>query len=402
MQEIHMCIIIELQILKGGLLMKVKKILIIATSTLLLSACTGNGLSAGSLPSGGEQATAASTLNAIGRAYDSLIDLDSFESNLNLKKTHLDVQVGETFTDEQENEVAGHNFLALDLSGKANFAAEGLTSSTLSDLKAAASIQNLSLSVPEGAVIGEETAYDLQLSQSGLDLAAYLSNGSGYIDASDAEFRSMVSTILGMNYEDSSQVEAIMESIPEKIMFEQVVSEELLPVLPNILGEAFDLEQLPTAEEVKESLGDVINDASLGALQDYVTLLDYEDGRFGIAVNLDEDAVVSLAGLLYSSLLDSSATSEVIEAFETEIAAIIDVDAIKLTILLNQDALLSDVLLDLDFTIDTSLSELIASEIDLYADVDVQTELTFKYGDDVNVVLPSDLDTYVSMQNSVQ
>jgi len=212
----------------------------------------------------------------------------------------------------------------------------------------------------------------------------------------------MVSTILGMNYEDSSQVEAIMESIPEKIMFEQVVSEELLPVLPNILGEAFDLEQLPTAEEVKESLGDVINDASLGALQDYVTLLDYEDGRFGIAVNLDEDAVVSLAGLLYSSLLDSSATSEVIEAFETEIAAIIDVDAIKLTILLNQDALLSDVLLDLDFTIDTSLSELIASEIDLYADVDVQTELTFKYGDDVNVVLPSDLDTYVSMQNSVQ
>ena len=398
----HMRIIIELQILKGGLLMKVKKILIIATSTLLLSACTGNGLSAGSLPSGGEQATAASTLNAIGRAYDSLIDLDSFEANLNLKKTHLDVQVGETFTDEQENEVAGHNFLALDLSGKANFAAEGLTSSTLSDLKAAASIQNLSLSVAEGAVIGEETAYDLQLSQSGLDLAAYLSNGSGYIDASDAEFRSMVSTILGMNYEDSSQVEAIMESIPEKIMFEQVVSEELLPVLPNILGEAFDLEQLPTAEEVKESLGDVINDASLGALQDYVTLLDYEDGRFGIAVNLDEDAVVSLAGLLYSSLLDSSATSEVIEAFETEIAAIIDVDAIKLTILLNQDALLSDVLLDLDFTIDTSLSELIASEIDLYADVDVQTELTFKYGDDVNVVLPSDLDTYVSMQNSVQ
>lgn len=402
MQEIHMCIIIELQILKGGLLMKVKKILIIATSTLLLSACTGNGLSAGSLPSGGEQATAASTLNAIGRAYDSLIDLDSFEANLNLKKTHLDVQVGETFTDEQENEVAGHNFLALDLSGKANFAAEGLTSSTLSDLKAAASIQNLSLSVAEGAVIGEETAYDLQLSQSGLDLAAYLSNGSGYIDASDAEFRSMVSTILGMNYEDSSQVEAIMESIPEKIMFEQVVSEELLPVLPNILGEAFDLEQLPTAEQVKESLGDVINDASLGALQDYVTLLDYEDGRFGIAVNLDEDAVVSLAGLLYSSLLDSSATSEVIEAFETEIAAIIDVDAIKLTILLNQDALLSDVLLDLDFTIDTSLSELIASEIDLYADVDVQTELTFKYGDDVSVVLPSDLDTYVSMQNSVQ
>lgn len=398
----HMRIIIELQILKGGLLMKVKKILIIATSTLLLSACTGNGLSAGSLPSGGEQATAASTLNAIGRAYDSLIDLDSFEANLNLKKTHLDVQVGETFTDEQENEVAGHNFLALDLSGKANFAAEGLTSSTLSDLKAAASIQNLSLSVAEGAVIGEETAYDLQLSQSGLDLAAYLSNGSGYIDASDAEFRSMVSTILGMNYEDSSQVEAIMESIPEKIMFEQVVSEELLPVLPNILGEAFDLEQLPTAEEVKESLGDVINDASLGALQDYVTLLDYEDGRFGIAVNLDEDAVVSLAGLLYSSLLDSSATSEVIEAFETEIAAIIDVDAIKLTILLNQDALLSDVLLDLDFTIDTSLSELIASEIDLYADVDVQTELTFKYGDDVSVVLPSDLDTYVSMQNSVQ
>lgn len=397
-----MRIIIELQILKGGLLMKVKKILIIATSTLLLSACTGNGLSAGSLPSGGEQATAASTLNAIGRAYDSLIDLDSFEANLNLKKTHLDVQVGETFTDEQENEVAGHNFLALDLSGKANFAAEGLTSSTLSDLKAAASIQNLSLSVAEGAVIGEETAYDLQLSQSGLDLAAYLSNGSGYIDASDAEFRSMVSTILGMNYEDSSQVEAIMESIPEKIMFEQVVSEELLPVLPNILGEAFDLEQLPTAEEVKESLGDVINDASLGALQDYVTLLDYEDGRFGIAVNLDEDAVVSLAGLLYSSLLDSSATSEVIEAFETEIAAIIDVDAIKLTILLNQDALLSDVLLDLDFTIDTSLSELIASEIDLYADVDVQTELTFKYGDDVSVVLPSDLDTYVSMQNSVQ
>ncbi|MCB9498143.1 MAG: hypothetical protein H6688_01635 [Erysipelotrichaceae bacterium] len=382
--------------------MKVKKILIIATSTLLLSACTGNGLSAGSLPSGGEQATAASTLNAIGRAYDSLIDLDSFEANLNLKKTHLNVQVGETFMDEQENEVAGHNFLALDLSGKANFAAEGLTSSTLSDLKAAASIQNLSLSVAEGAVIGEETAYDLQLSQSGLDLAAYLSNGSGYIDASDAEFRSMVSTILGMNYEDSSQVEAIMESIPEKIMFEQVVSEELLPVLPNILGEAFDLEQLPTAEEVKESLGDVINDASLGALQDYVTLLDYEDGRFGIAVNLDEDAVVSLAGLLYSSLLDSSATSEVIEAFETEIAAIIDVDAIKLTILLNQDALLSDVLLDLDFTIDTSLSELIASEIDLYADVDVQTELTFKYGDDVDVVLPSDLDTYVSMQNSVQ
>jgi len=113
-----MRIIIELQILKGGLLMKVKKILIIATSTLLLSACTGNGLSAGSLPSGGEQATAASTLNAIGRAYDSLIDLDSFEANLNLKKTHLDVQVGETFTDEQENEVAGHNFLALDLSGK--------------------------------------------------------------------------------------------------------------------------------------------------------------------------------------------------------------------------------------------------------------------------------------------
>ena len=402
MQARFVRIIMKMQILKGGLLMKVKKILIIATSTLLLSACTGNGLSAGSLPSGGEQATATSTLDAIGRAYDSLIDLDSFEANLNLKKTHVDVQVGNTFYDEQENEVAGHNFLALDLSGKANFAAEGLTSSSLSDLKAAASIQNLSLSAAEGAIIGEETNYDLQLSQSGVDLAAYLSNGSGYIDASDTEFRSMLSTILAMNYEDSSQAEAIMANLPEKIMFGQVVPEEVLPILPAILGEAFEIEQLPTAEQIKTSLGDVINDASLGALQDYVTLLDYADGRFGIAINLNEDAVVSLAGLLYSSFLDSSATPEAVQAFETEIAAIVDVDAIKITILLNKDALLSDVLLDLDFTIDTSLSEMLASAIDLYADIDVQTELSFKYGDDVNVVLPSDLDTYVSLQHAVE
>ncbi|MFA7032681.1 MAG: hypothetical protein WC201_03875, partial [Bacilli bacterium] len=126
-----------------------------------------------------------------------------------------------------------------------------------------------------------------------------------------------------------------------------------------------------------------------------------EDGRFGIAVNLDEEAVVSLAGLVYGSLLDSSATPEAVDAFEDEIAAIIDVDAIKVTILLNQDALLSDILLDLDFTVDTSLSEMLASEIDLYVDVDVQADLTFKYGDDVNVVLPSDLDTYVAFQPTV-
>ena len=381
--------------------MKVKKILIIATSTLLLSACTGNGLSAGSLPSGGEQATATSTLNAIGRAYDSLIDLDSFEANLNLKKTHINVQQADMFVDEQENEVAGHHFLTFDASGKANFAATGLTSESINELKAAASVQNVSLSVSEGAVIADETAYDIQLNQSGIDLAAYLSGGSGYIDASDSEFRSMLGAILGMNYEDDSQVEAMMSAIPEKMMFSQIVSEEMLPVLPSILGEAFELEQLPTAEDVKTSLGEVINDASLAALQDYVTLLDYEDGRFGIAVNLDEEAVVSLAGLVYGSLLDSSATPEAVDAFEDEIAAIIDVDAIKVTILLNQDALLSDILLDLDFTVDTSLSEMLASEIDLYVDVDVQADLTFKYGDDVNVVLPSDLDTYVAFQPTV-
>ncbi|MFA7032794.1 MAG: hypothetical protein WC201_04455, partial [Bacilli bacterium] len=299
--------------------MKVKKILIIATSTLLLSACTGNGLSAGSLPSGGEQATATSTLNAIGRAYDSLIDLDSFEANLNLKKTHINVQQADMFVDEQENEVAGHHFLTFDASGKANFAATGLTSESINELKAAASVQNVSLSVSEGAVIADETAYDIQLNQSGIDLAAYLSGGSGYIDASDSEFRSMLGAILGMNYEDDSQVEAMMSAIPEKMMFSQIVSEEMLPVLPSILGEAFELEQLPTAEDVKTSLGEVINDASLAALQDYVTLLDYEDGRFGIAVNLDEEAVVSLAGLVYGSLLDSSATPEAVDAFEDEI-----------------------------------------------------------------------------------
>ena len=48
MQARFVRIIMKMQILKGGLLMKVKKILIIATSTLLLSACGGSGLSAGS------------------------------------------------------------------------------------------------------------------------------------------------------------------------------------------------------------------------------------------------------------------------------------------------------------------------------------------------------------------
>src|SRR5574344_526645 len=116
--------------------MKLKKILIVAASALLLSAC--GGAAAGTLPKGGHPATAASTVEVIGRAYESLLDLDSVEANFNLKKIHFDGSFPPTV-----NEVPGHTIVKADASMKTKFAVVGLQSETLAGLKAGVKLDDL-------------------------------------------------------------------------------------------------------------------------------------------------------------------------------------------------------------------------------------------------------------------
>lgn len=373
--------------------MKLKKILIVATSSLLLSACGGMG--AGTLPAGGQPATAASTVEAIGRAYDSMLDLDSFEANFNLSKAHVDARLATT-----ANEQTGYTVIEVDTSVKTKFAATGLTSTSLDDLAAEVTVDDLKLDVFVGAEFGEESETMLDLGFSDIDFAAYVASGNLYVNASDPEFREFIPEVISTisSLVSSEPVEEnIMDSIPDKFQVPGLIPEEALPIFDSLLGLA-GIEELPAREDLVTMLGEVINEPVFAILDDYITILDYEDKSFGIGIDLNKEDILSLATIIISSM-NSEASEEEVQAIVTEIGKILKVGALKVTILLNEDALLTDFLVDIDVTIDTSLSEVITGEggDGVKVNAALKSDLRMKYGEDVNVVLPTDLSSYQVM-----
>lgn len=144
-------------------------------------------------------------------------------------------------------------------------------------------------------------------------------------------------------------------------------------------------------------LGEVINEPTFAIVDDYVTILDYDDGSFGIGIDITKEDVLSLASIVISSM-EEGITQEQLDAILAEYAKIFEVDSFKVTVLLNKDALLTDFLVDIDVSIDTSLSELMSeSGQALQIDAAIKSDLTLKYGDDVSVILPTDLSTYQVM-----
>lgn len=372
--------------------MKLKKILIVAASALLLSAC--GGTAAGTLPKGGHPATAASTVEVIGRAYESLLDLDSVEANFNLKKIHFDGSFPTTV-----NEVPGHTIVKADASMKTKFAVVGLQSETLAGLKAEVKLDDLAFDLYAGTKFGEVEEAMVELDYSDIDAAAYLSNGGLYVNASDAELRGLISDFLtSFVATDATEEEiaAMMESIPNKFQMPGLISEEMLPIM-GMLEVILDVETLPTTEEVVAMLGEVINEPTFAIVDDYVTILDYDDGSFGIGIDITKEDVLSLASIVISSM-EEGIPQEQLDTILAEYAKVFEVDSFKVTVLLNKDALLSDFLVDIDVSIDTSLSELMSeSGQALQVDAAIKSDLTLKYGDDVSVILPADLSTYQVM-----
>jgi len=373
--------------------MKLKKILIVAISSLLLSACGGMG--AGTLPKGGQPATAASTVEAIGRAYDSMLDLDSFEANFTLNKAHVDARIPIT-----ENEESGYGIIEADTSVKTKFAATGLTSTSLDDLAAEVKVDDLKLDVYVGTEFGGESEVMVDLGFSDIDFAAYVADGNLYVNASDPEFRefvpAVISTISTLVSSESVE-EDIMDSIPETFQVPGLIPEEALPIFDTLLGLA-GIEELPAREDLVAMLGEVINEPVFAILDDYITVLDYEDGSFGIGIDLSKEDVLSLATIIISSMNEET-TEEEVEAIVTEIGKVLKVGALKVTILLNADALLTDFLVDIDVTVDTSLSEVFAGESGdgVKINAALKSELRMKYGEDVSVILPTDLSSYPVM-----
>lgn len=372
--------------------MKLKKILIVATSSLLLSACGGMG--AGTLPAGGHPATAASTAEAIGRAYDSMLDLDSFEANFNLKRAHVDAKIAIT-----ESEESGYGIVNADASVKTKFAATGLTSTSLDDLAAEVKVDDLKLDVYVGTEFGEESEAMFDFNFSDIDFAAYVGEGNLYVNASDPELREFIPEIIStISALISSEPVGgnIMDSIPETFQVPGLIPEEALPIFDSLLGLVGA--ELPTHEDLMTMLGEVINEPVFAILDDYITVLDYDDGSFGIGIDLSEEDILSLAKIIISSINEEASGQEV-EAIVAEVGKILDVGALKVTILLNEDALLTDFLVDIDVSIDTSLSEMTIGESGegVEFNVALKSDLRMKYGDDVSVVLPTDLSSYPVM-----
>ncbi|HPS18642.1 MAG TPA: hypothetical protein PLR04_00740 [Bacilli bacterium] len=391
--------------------MKVKKILFVAASTFLLAACFESGMSAGSLPKGGTPATAQSTVLAIGNAYDSLMDLDSFEANFDLKKAHVDLKLGQTFEapaskqggilgNRMVEEVDGFGIIQADASMKAKFAVTGLTSTSVDDVEAEASISDLGIDLYVGTEIGTEVTPEVDFDFSGVDVAAYISTGNLYVNASDNELRSMISEILVATGTPEEEVGQTMENIPEKFYQPGVINADALPLLDTFFNQVLGIETPPTKEDVMTGLGEVLNESSFATLADYITLLDYEDGSFGISVDLSKEDVLSLLTLVLSSNGDQM-TEEQIQTAVTEYGKMFEIGALKATILLNSDALLTDVLFDIDVSVDTSKSELYtqSEETPILLDLAYKSALTFKYGDNVSVNLPTDLSSYAVLAN---
>lgn len=378
--------------------MKFKKLLILAASTLMLTAC--GSLTAGKLPSGGKAATSLSAIDAVANAYTALVNVDSLAANVNLKKLHADVVVGGIDVDEdaEGNDISGTQYLKADASGKLSIAASGLTSTTLNDVKAAAELSNLSLSgeyysIADGAT--EKCGLDISIPKvSGISAGAYLSEGYGYVDLSNANLRGAIKSVLvnlGMTEEVA---DAMIGSIPEKgKTAEQIIDEEDLPLIQSAVLNILEAEELPTQDDVKEALGSVMT-VAWPYVSTYAEVVTYDKGGFGIAIDLSMDDIKNIATTVFSILEVPTITQGLIY---NELDSVIDLKALKLSIVFDENYLLSDALVDIDISVDTTLGTNIST---LLGDMSVKAALALKlevgcsYGDSVKVVLPADLADY--------
>lgn len=363
--------------------MKLNKFLIVGMSALILSACgggTGNG--AGTLPSGGQAATKEEAIEAIGNAYETFLDLDSFEANLNLSRVHLDMT--SPFYLESEaalDEVAGYGTIEVDVSGKIKAAAKGLASSDLADLEAEVKVENLNFSLYSGTEIADEVTDDIDVGFEDLDLAAYLKDGGAYLNIADKEVRDVVQLIAGLES---------MESFPKKIAMLDLIPSEALPINALLFGLLSEEMDLPSPEDFVALLPTIIDDNVMDMLDDYISLVSYEDGRFGVALDWNKAKLLEVLG---DALASMEGSSEML----IEIEKCITLNAFKFSLLLDSEGRLSSIKIDVNGGFDSSKSDVLEGEMGSKGNVIVQTDLSFKYGDDVTVNYPTDLDSYLPL-----
>ena len=352
-----------------------------ALSILALGACNENKTSI--IPDGGTTISTADGVQAMKAAMATTTSWDAASVAIADGDFSFLLNYGTTYT----NSTYGTSLSrAVNISAAKfdlNAAAEGLTSTTLADVKGAVTVGGDI--VVSSTIVGDSLS-GFDYSWLGLAASAYLTNGNIYVDASNSAAHQMLETVAGST------------SLPDKFYGQGVLSAANLPLI-----NASAATQVASWAETAA--------AYIGENSGYFTYRSYTDGRYSLELSLTKQQIIDF---ISKNLLTtfSSVESGISLPSSGDVASLVasymsgvTVDSFDVGVVFSDNGLISfgtDIDVQVSWTgaltdYDSLGSVSTIGQETISASLISKFQANFAHGSDVTVTIPTDFSGYTAM-----
>jgi hypothetical protein len=364
--------------------MKNKKtcLLLLASSALLLTGCGDSKTGEVAAPKGGTDTTLSAKAQKLAKAASGTVASDAFSATIGVPS--FSAKVTTTSGSAEYNvsnakaslAVSGYTKTAADFKAALSVSLDSMNAKSSVDAAAMASLAGSNAGIAAGA----SAMGNISLSKAAFN--AYISNKNAYLDFSDANLYSLITSKAGAAA--SMSASDVEKMLPKKTLIAGAITDKSMPL--------FTTEQLTKINDTLSGYATTIANAA-DKLDKYFTVQDNKDGSTVIWTKLDLQTVAAL-----EVAFDSTTSTSSVDASSAISSMLAEAGNSKLDLtasLTFDDSHILSAYVYEDSTIEAQVgSGTTKSTMSIVSKGRLNIDLA--YGDKVVIKLPSDLNTYTA------